>query len=267
MKKIFFIFVVFFILLQLVAHEFWLQPNKFQYKIGDTATIHFYVGENFNCEIWGKPLSKLKTLTHYTVNGKEDIAGSISGNTVDSFKYFLNTEGTHVFTFNSNNSFIELKAKKFNAYLLEDGHYNTIKYRVSHNETNAPGKENYQRSVKTLVQCGAKTDNACSGQTNLPLDIIPNKNPYGDWKKPPMITFRVLFVHQPLQNALVNIWHKKNGKLTVKKINTDKNGEITTIIEPKGNWMVSCVNMVPNTADSVAQWQSYWGSVTFGYNK
>ena len=31
------------------------------------------------------------------------------------------------------------------------------------------------------------------------------------------------------------------------------------------DWMVSLVKMVPNKADDKADWQSYWGSFTWGY--
>jgi len=34
------------------AHEFWLQPGKYIYEVGETAVISFKVGENFNGEPW-----------------------------------------------------------------------------------------------------------------------------------------------------------------------------------------------------------------------
>jgi hypothetical protein len=47
-------------------------------------------------------------------------------------------------------------------------------------------------------------------------------------------------------------------------VRTNKKGWITGEKHPGPN-MVSCVYMERNKADTVAQWQSYWGSLTFEY--
>ncbi|WP_295119581.1 hypothetical protein [uncultured Chitinophaga sp.] len=46
---------------------------------------------------------------------------------------------------------------------------------------------------------------------------------------------------------------------------SDEAGEVTIPVTLKGRWMFSTVHVVPYTNPEEADWQSYWGSYTFGY--
>jgi uncharacterized GH25 family protein len=73
-------------------------------------------------------------------------------------------------------------------------------------------------------------------------------------------------MNKPLMNTLVKVWQHKNNKTTKEDLTTDDKGEISFIVETAGEWMVSCVKMERLTDNSKAQWQSYWGSCTWGYS-
>ncbi|HMO62091.1 MAG TPA: DUF4198 domain-containing protein [Ferruginibacter sp.] len=264
MKKIFLLFTC-LTCLYTTAHEFWLQPLLFHYSPGDTATVHFYVGENFTGEFWGRDLSKIQSLRHFSRTGITDASYTVTGNKVDSMKLALPAGGTHLIAFNSTNSFITLQPREFNAYLEEDGLYGAIQYRKKHQQTDTVGREYYQRSVKTLLQCGNTKDETYRTNTGLPLEIIPGLNPY-IIQKPQRIPFKLLYKNKPLGAALVKVWHKMPGRTaTMLEMKTDIRGIINVAIQPRGTWLVSSVHMVHNKADTVAQWQSYWGSFCFGY--
>ena len=182
----------------------------------------------------------------------------------------LSENGTHMVIFKSTNSFITLESEKFNAYLQEDGLDNISSYRMDHHLTQTAGKEYYQRSVKTIIQVGEEPTNNCLNPTDLPLDIIPEKNPYLNpekvfTKKLVPVKFRVLFMGKPLENALVKVWfHPTENTVKMDTFRTNSKGWITANRHSGPN-MVSCVHMVENTTDTVAQWQSYWGSLSFEY--
>jgi uncharacterized GH25 family protein len=74
----------------------------------------------------------------------------------------------------------------------------------------------------------------------------------------------VLFNKQPLSNQLIKIWHRVNGQTVKEEMHTNEKGEISFTISTTGKWMVSTVNMIRLQNDT-AQWQSYWGSCTWGY--
>jgi uncharacterized GH25 family protein len=250
--------------ISVTAHEFWLQPDKFIYNKGETAIIKFRVGENFEGENWNSNRSKINFLTFYSNGSTKDVAPLISDNNGDSLQLTLANEGTAMIAYNGFNSFIALDAAKFNQYLEEDGLEDAIEYRKQYNETGDSSHELYQRSVKTILQVGKKYDDTYKQETQLPLDIIPQVNPY-QLKKKQLMTVKVLFNNKPLASAMVNIWQRVNNHTLLIQRQTDEHGFSSFQVSTSGYWMVSTVKMLRLQKDPKAQWQSYWGSCTWGY--
>jgi hypothetical protein len=256
-----------------MAHEFWLLPQKFFYTIREVAHIRFFVGEDFKGANWSGNKERIRQLTYYPPSSDIiDISSNLSLNKGDSLLLPLQEEGTHMVIFNSNNSFISQDAAKFNDYLTEDGLDNVMNYRREHQEENKTSTEHYQRSVKTIVQVSGKLTDACTSATTLPLDIIPEENPYSipvlNGKEGLVkVRFRILFNKQPLYHALVKVWYHLPGNvLQTDTFRTNKRGWITADRHP-GHYLVSCVHMEPTPADKEAEWQSYWASLSFEYSQ
>ncbi len=263
MKKAISLFLVLLMSIVLSAHEFWLQPDKFIYNTGDEINIKLMVGENFEGENWIGDSAKVQQLMIYQHDVLDDLSKKISGKG-DSMQFNCYEEGNAMVAFNSKNSFLELDAAKFNDYLKEDGMLNAINYRKQHNEMDSASKEYYQRSVKTLIQIGSKSDNVFLKETNLPLDIIPLSNPYLI-KKEKKLYLKIFFNKVLLANALIKVWHNENNKTEEQDLMTNEKGEISFEVNPTGRWMVSTVKMEHIDNDEKANWQSYWGSLTWGY--
>jgi uncharacterized GH25 family protein len=266
MKRIASIFTLICLYILLSSHEFWLQPDKFIYQKGEKANIRFLVGENFEGENWSGNRSRVNSLVFYQNNQQKDLTNALSENKGDSLQLLIEQEGTAMITFNSKNSFIELEAAKFNDYLKEDGLTSAIEYRKTHHETDSMGNEFYQRSVKTIIQAGNKYDDIYKKETTLPLDIIPQENPY-QLTDGAEISIKIFFQKKPLTNTLIKIWHRENNKTRQQDMTTDLNGMIRLNVKRSGHWMISAVKMVHLENDPKANWQSYWGSLTWGYDK
>lgn len=263
MKKSIIIIAIFLLAAPLLAHEFWLQPEKFMYQPGENINIRFWVGEDFDGSNWSGNHDKVKSLQLWLDDVTDDIAGQVTDEKGDSLQLNIFDEGTAMVTFNSANSFLQLDSAKFNAYLQEDGLTGALDYRKTHNELDAASKEYYQRSVKTLLQVGDKKTRI-SHATSLPLDIIPLSNPYA-LKNNDTLAVKLLFQKQPLVNQLVNTWQRVNGKTTRQQYHTDNKGVCSFVVATTGKWMVSTVEMLHLDNDTTANWQSYWGSCTWGY--
>ena len=82
-KNIFFIFIFTFTI-PLFAHEFWLQPDKFIYKLGDNINVRFLVGENFEGENWSGTNKKISSLKLYFPGTVDDLSSQISDQKGDS---------------------------------------------------------------------------------------------------------------------------------------------------------------------------------------
>lgn len=246
------------------AHEFWLQPLKFWLKTNEATNISILVGEDYQGEKsdWSK--YKIQQLKHYSKTGVEDYTSHLSAADKSIIEARFPKAGNHLIAFNNSNKFIELEAAKFNEYLETEGLGYIAALRKEKGISDKPGREVYQRCVKTLFKVGGKTDSTFKINTGMRLELIPRQNPY-TIKDGETITMQVLFDNQPVKGALVLAWNVVNEKTAVTKYTSNEAGEVTFPVTLTGRWMISSVHMVPHTNAEEADWQSYWGSYTFGY--
>ncbi|MBC7851790.1 MAG: DUF4198 domain-containing protein [Chitinophagaceae bacterium] len=268
MKKLALTSLLLCIISILPAHEFWLHPNKFIYNPGDLINIKFLVGENYDGENWKGNHESINTLDLYLSDATDDLSSYISESPGDSLRFAIYDEGTYQVAYNSKNKFISLDPAKFLEYLKEDGLQNAIDYRAANNENDSTGKEFYQRSVKTIFQVGSKMDPIHKKETSLPLDIIPLQNPYSLIQKTDSVlsTFKVLFKGKPVSNQTMKVWHRLNGQTILRDLPTDSEGLVRFHTSATGRWMLSTVKMERLMNDTAADWQSYWGSCTWGFD-
>jgi uncharacterized GH25 family protein len=262
MKKIVVLLSFLFLTVAVFAHEFWLEPQSFLLSIGEKINFRVFVGENFRGDEVDFAKFEVTKFSHFTSKGEESTKGNLTEQNLNDFLKF-ETAGNHLIAFNNSNKHIELAAKEFNQYLKDDGLDNVAAFRKKNKQLNKKGKEEYQRCAKTLLQVGNLHDETYRINTGMKLEIIPEQNPYSSDKS---LTFKVLFDNKPLKNSLVIVWQKGIEKPNKRNFRSNTEGEISFSFEPKGVWMVSTVCMIPNSDLKIADWQSYWGSYTFGFN-
>ena len=115
------------------------------------------------------------------------------------------------------------------------------------------------------MQVGTVKGNEITKPLGLAIDIVPIQNPYA-LPKGSSLTCQFLYENKPLANALVRCWRRVNGKTELEIKRSDSQGKATFDLPKKGNaaYMISVVNMVRLTNNPKADWQSTWGSMTFG---
>ena len=244
------------------AHEFWLEPDKFFFAAGENVRIHFKVGENFIGEPWNVKLNRIERIELHSAKQVSDLKREIKEGADDHLQVLLATEGTHMLVMQSNNSFIKLDGEKFTEYLKADGLDEILALRNKTQTSADSAAEFYSRHTKLIIQAGSKTDETYKKLCHLPIEIIPETNPY-TLKKGDVIKFKILFQGKPLFGAKVKVWNRHDHRTTVQNIFSQQDGMIETHVSNPGAWMVSVVKMVP-IKDPQAEWQSYWGSLVFG---
>ncbi len=258
-------YVLLFLLLVCIiaqAHEFWLQPQKYFYAVGEKAVISFKVGENFMGESWDLKRHRIERLELIGGSRTTDLKTNVKEGDKDNLEIELKENGTHLIVMQSNAAFIELEADKFNSYLIEDGLDNVYDIRKNTNTLNKPSKEFYSRYAKLLLQVGDVKDDAYKKVIGLPIEIIPDRNPY-DLQKGDLIRFKIMWQGKPCFGAKVSVWNRFDNRTTIQNIYTEQDGTMETHISNPGAWMVSVVRMIPSTKEG-ADWESYWGSLVFG---
>jgi uncharacterized GH25 family protein len=259
--------ILLFAVIGVTATEFWIQPDKFIYKRGETVNLRFFTGDNFLGEPWNGTRGSVESLRFYFSNVSDtNLDRSVSDKKGDSVQLAMLDEGTAMVTMSTNNAFVETNAADFNHYLHEEGLSDALDYRTSNNDTASAGREYFQRDVKTIIQVGSKTDNLYKQRTSLPLDIIPGEHPY-TIAKDGHFKIKVYFQGDALKNHKVRVWHRVGTKMTMTEHYTGNDGEFKFFITPEGEWMVSCVQMVRLANDDKADWQSYRATLTWGYTK
>lgn len=250
------------------AHEFWLHPSTFFAQPGDVVPVDLMVGEGYEPELSEGKNNRVVVYRHYAASDSADLVPGLVGDKYSSVSLKLTKPGTHLVVFANTPKFIELAPDKFLEYLKEDGLTNVIEARTKQGDTQKPGRELYRRCAKSLIQVGDQPDNTYARPTNLVLDITPLQNPY-TLRSGQMARFQVMFRGKPLTNARVRYWVKTEiaMKAVEQQQQSDSNGQVQFRLLPGRN-MVSVVRMIPNDEPGPdADWQSYWGSLTFGVNR
>jgi len=263
-KKIFF-FLPVFIVINVSGHEFWMQPDKFIYKRTEPVNIKFLVGENFNGDNWSGDKDNINCLELYFDDVVDkNLDANFGSDKGDSLQLAMIDEGTVMVTLNTKDSVIGVEAGELNQYLKDSGLTDTVEDRKKNIDTIRNGYEKYQHSVKTIFQVGDRFTNIFNKRTDLPLDIVPLDHPYSV-AEDGNFNVQFFFMGQKLKKTKIKVWHKLDEEVTQKDYTTNGEGEVKFFLSPKGEWMISCVKMIKLENDPQAGWQTYEGSLTWGY--
>jgi uncharacterized GH25 family protein len=245
------------------AHEFWLQPKKFRYSVGEEVKIDFLVGENFTGEQWDLTKHKAEFVQVISVYGKKALTADVKPTKGNNLTYKLANEGTHLFAMTSNAAYVELEGAKFNDYLIEDGIDDILALRKANNELDKPSRENYSRYAKLLLQSGNKTDgDVFKRKMGFKVEIIPLTNPY-TLKSGDYLECEILFDGKPLPHQMVKVWSFIGNRAFLQNAYTESDGKVKFPISNTGPWMVSFVKMVKSEKLNI-DYESMWASLVFG---
>jgi uncharacterized GH25 family protein len=262
MKRVRALIIVMMVACVVQAHEFWLEPKKFTYKIGEEIKLDFRVGENYEGEFWDLKRHKVEKMELHRASGVRDLAKAVKNTEGNNLLVKADQAGTYLFSMQSNAAYIELEGEKFNDYLKEDGLDYILEERAKEGILDRPSKEFYTRFAKLLIQAGDRPDDTFKKKLGLRYEIIPDQNPYllktGDY-----LQCRVLFEGKPAAHALVKIWNKVNNTTFLQNLYTENDGTVRFPLSAAGPWMVSSVRMI-HSEKAEAEYHSLWASLVFG---
>ncbi len=225
------------------AHEFWLQPKKYRYKLGEEMKVDFMVGESFTGEYWDLIRHKAEKVELHRASGVRDFTKEVKSTKGNNLTVKADQEGTYLLAMQSNAAFIEMAGKEFNEYLKEDGLDNILAERTKLNQLEKPSKEFYSRYAKLMVQVGEKTDDTYKKKIGLRYEIVPDHNPY-TLKTGDHLQCKVYYEGKPAAHTLVKVWSRINNTTFLQNIYTESDGSIRFPISTSGSWMVSSVKMI-----------------------
>jgi hypothetical protein len=245
------------------AHEFWMQARPANPPAKSATELSLHVGEYFEGEQLPFTTAYIAALRQYACGEQQDLMRQVpSGVSVGQFKLQLGCAGTHLIAMDSHPSLITLPADKFSAYLHDEGLDDIIKRREAMGDAAKPGRERFRRNVKALMAINAKDKASMKTQTAQRLQIVPAPDALTQTPGTAM-RFQVLFEGKPLANRLVKAWYKRDGQTLLIRTRSDSGGNLVFNFPYAGPWMLSVVHMLAATETAEADWDSYWGNLTF----
>lgn len=248
--------------LPVAAHEFWLQASPSMLAAGGASELTLQVGENFDGEQTPFVDERTAALRHYAAGAVNDLAKRLPRRTALPGLLVPLAAGTNLIAFDSQPIEFSLSADTFHAYLHEEGLDHVIEQRKAAGKEAAPGRERYRRHVKTLLRAGGASDGTYALRTGQRFEITPLSDPFAA-AAGATLQFRLTFDNQPLRDVLVKGWHKRDAQLLIIRTRSNAAGEVALSLPYAGDWMVSAVHMLPARGTANADWDSFWGNLTF----
>jgi Domain of unknown function (DUF4198) len=260
-----------------VAQESWLAPRRFIVPPGTRQYVGRFIGADFAPHAWDADSRKFRSVLHLVPGvGVMDITTTATARDTLTTTLPFARPGTHVVALRSTEALFTQAGPTFNNYLKDAGLTTVLALRTSRNDLDKPAREGASRCLKTLVSVVSPqaaslanpADTLWHHRIGLPLELIPEQNPYRLRSGDTLSVKVVLRRGQPAAGQLVQIWQqsRQSGEKSAPplRLRTDLRGLVRFRLKAAAAVLVSCVRMTPHPALDSAEWQSTWSSLTFG---
>lgn len=248
-----------------VAHDFWIQPQRFQVPPNADLSVTFQIGHGEARERYGNN-ARIILLGDFFNGQRRDRRAQLRDSGPADFVTRFAEPGLHVLGLQTSYAFSELPPARFNDYAKEEGLASVLAARKRDGTLNRPGRERYSRRAKALIQVGAQGGSNQALATKpigLKLEIVPDRNPYalGASRTLPL---HVVYNGKRLPNATVKLTSLEADERPVAIAVTDAEGRAKFQVPAKGNWLLNVVWAEP-AQDAKVDFDTIFSSLTFGY--
>lgn len=251
-----------------VAHDFWIQPSKFQVDPGTSVNYAFQVGHGRFRDRW-KNNQRIVSLKSFHRGVSRDLRPQLRPSGNFDFTTSGTSPGLYVIAMQSNHATSELPAVRFNDYAREEGILPILESRKTSGAANAPGRERYSRRAKALIQVGqviATGQTSATRPIGLKLEIVPDRDPYALGANR-MLPVHVLYDGRRLPNATVKLTNLGADERPAAVAITDRTGRARFRVPASGTWLMNVIWSEPIRNDPKVDFDTTFSSLTFGYDK
>ncbi|KPU83835.1 hypothetical protein JI58_07245 [Marinosulfonomonas sp. PRT-SC04] len=248
----------------LSAHEFWLQPQDFQPKTGDTLQVQLRNGQQFKgIEIgyFDKRIERFEWFQNQTSAAVISRAGDFP-----AMRMTAKQDGLMVLAYVSTFSIVQYYALA--KFLKFAAHKDFPKAEAEHRFRNLPKgrfNEAFTRYCKTLIGVGSAVGQDL--QTNMETEFVALSNPYTD-DLSQGFTVRLLYRGSPRAHAQIEVFARDpGGKVTISLQHTDAQGHAVIAVKPAHQYLLDALILrEPDgtlAAENHVVWETLWASMTF----
>jgi uncharacterized GH25 family protein len=249
------------------AHDFWLQPRDFRIDAGVTTPFTLQVGHGPFRQRSPIPMRRIERLDVVSADGSRDIRSRLRlGGEQDDGDVAFGKDGTYVLVVQTDDQAqSHLPAIRFNDYVRAEGLTPALVLRERTQRTDTEGAENYRRVAKAIVQVGARSaddDAHVTKAIGLPLEIVPEKNPYA-LPHGGSLPVRVVYERRPLAGALVKLTDLGRDAEPFETRVTDAEGRVEFTLPDAGTWLVNVIWTKPKPPGGDTDFETVFSSLSF----
>lgn len=189
------------------AHDFWIETVGADAPTERSVSVVAKTGHGVDQSNWPLVPHRITSLKSIGPAGIRDYQSAIKEAVrTGTIEFSGLTDGAHILAIESGNSYSELPADLFAAYVEEEGITPITRDRDTADKKERTGKELYSRRGKTIVQTGKQRD-ANPHLTNpigMTLEIVPMQDPFGIAPGSP-IEVQVLYQGHPVDEATIHV--------------------------------------------------------------
>jgi uncharacterized GH25 family protein len=244
----------------LSAHEFWIEPQKFQVENGEEMAIDLKNGQNFV----GSRLSYFENQFTRFEMAQGDTVIPAQGRTGDrpALKAIADQDGLLVILHETTPSTI--KYKEWAKFAKFAAHKDFPNAEADHTAAGWPREnfyESYTRHVKALMAIGS--GNGVDQNYGMQTEFVALTNPYTDGFDGNM-QVQVFFDDTPREDTQIEVFERAPDEtVTITLHRTDADGIATIPVKPAHTYLFDAVVLQPYTADDKSVWQTLWAALTF----
>jgi uncharacterized GH25 family protein len=253
------------------AHDFWLQPQDFRLDAPATTPFTLQVGHGPYRQRSPIPMRRIEQLDAIAPDGTtRDMRARLRlGGDRDDGDVAFAENGVYVLVLQTDDmAESHLPAIRFNDYLRAEGLTPALALRERTARMDADGAENYRRVAKTIVQMGTPGDTSDTTITKpigLPLEIVPERNPYAT-PRAGTLPVRVLYERHPLAGALVKLTDLGHDAEPFESHVTNAEGRAEFTLPEKGSWLLNVIWTKPKPAGENTDFETVFSSLSFGFS-
>ena len=252
------------------AHDFWLQPSE--YWIGPDALTPLTLQVGHGPFRQRSPIPARRITRFQAISPKGAIIDLHEhlqlGQAAEDADFRLKNPGAYVLVLQTDDrAQTHLPSIRFNDYLRVEGLTPALEQRVRLHRMDADGSERYSRCAKSLVQVGPPgtgSQGEVSKPIGLPLEIVPEENPYGV-PGSPMLPVRVIYAGRPLAGALVKLTNLENDASPFEVHLTDHDGRATFTMPKSGTWLLNVIWTKSLPRSEETDFETVFSSLSFGF--
>lgn len=247
------------------AHDYWLEFQPAAPTPGADMAVALWLGENFIPEAQTAIQdARAVSLRHITRFSDVDLLPRTHLGGAPLLRLGVAAPGGHLLTLERETTQVQLRARRFNRYLEQEGLHDALAERKRSGELWRRGTERYQRYLKAFVQVGDGADGVSTRVLGQRLEVVPERD-LATVKVGERLGVRVMFEGRALAGAQVEAFARTGDARTpaAQAGVTDATGRTEFTVSETGTWLVRTVHMQRCVGCEQIQWESFWAAYSF----